>query len=332
MAKIALELQHAVDRRTQQGMAGCTDPHIVARGDGWTVADVMCTCGPRDRPFEEQHTSHSIAIVLAGSFQYRSPAGRELMTPGSLMLGNRGQCFECSHEHGQGDRCVSFWYEPDYFETVATSAIRRGHRCDFTLARLPPLRPLAAVVARAAAGVIDPRDVAWEELSVELAAQAMSLAGGASSDEGRVLPNAEARVTRAIRMIERQPDAALTLGSLARAAGLSPYHFLRTFERLTGITPHQYVLRARLREAAMRLAADADKVLDIALECGFGDVSNFNRAFRREFGVTPRVYRGAYQKSSQDRLVRYAAANENFVPVVGPHNGLGARSAPKDTG
>ena len=103
--------------------------------------------------------------------------------------------------------------------------------------------------------------------------------------------SAVARVTRAVRLIERQPEAALTLGSLARQAGLSPYHFLRTFEHLTGVTPHQYVLRARLREAAMRLAAERARVLDIALDCGFGDVSNFNHAFRTEFGVSPRIFR-----------------------------------------
>jgi AraC family transcriptional regulator len=57
------------------------------------------------------------------------------------------------------------------------------------------------------------------------------------------------------------------------------------------LTPHQYVLRARLREAASRLAKSTAAVLDIALESGFGDVSNFNRAFRNEFGVSPRAFR-----------------------------------------
>jgi AraC-like DNA-binding protein len=102
-----------------------------------------------------------------------------------------------------------------------------------------------------------------------------------------------ARVTRAVRLVERRPDDALTLGTLATEARLSPYHFLRTFERLTGVTPHQYVLRARLREAATRLAAERGKVLDIALDAGFGDVSNFNRSFRSEFGVSPRAYRSS---------------------------------------
>src|SRR6184192_2252186 len=103
--------------------------------------------------------------------------------------------------------------------------------------------------------------------------------------------NAVARVTRMVRAIERRPSARLSLGSLARDAGLSPYHFLRTFQRVTGVTPHQFVLRARLREAALRLVAERAKIIDIALECGFGDVSNFNRSFRGEFGVSPRAYR-----------------------------------------
>jgi AraC family transcriptional regulator len=157
--------------------------------------------------------------------------------------------------------------------------------------RVPPLRALSPLVARACAGLAGSAAIPWEELSVQLAAQAVQVAGGLPTGQGSAPPGAVARVTRTIRLIERDPGAALTLGSLAREAGLSPYHFLRTFERLTGMTPHQYVVRARLREAAMRLAAEPARVLDIALDCGFGDVSNFNRAFRAEFGVSPRVYR-----------------------------------------
>jgi AraC-like DNA-binding protein len=94
-------------------------------------------------------------------------------------------------------------------------------------------------------------------------------------------------VTSAIRAIERAPAAVHGVGALARRAGLSPFHFLRTFERVVGVTPHQYVRRTRLRHAAIRLVTQGATVLDIALECGFGDVSNFNRAFRAEFGMAP---------------------------------------------
>jgi AraC family transcriptional regulator len=291
LAKIAIELDRALARRKQHGTRGCATPSMIAAGDGWSVADVVCTSGPQDRPFEEQHAKYVIAVVIAGSFQYRSISGRGLMTPGSLMLGNPGQCYECGHEHGEGDRCVSFWYAPEYFERLAADAGTRGGDVNFAMPRLPPLRLLSPAVAHAALGVAGARDVPWEELGITLAAHAVRLVAGVSSDSNGLPPNSEARVSRAVRTIDRHPDAALTVGDLAREAGLSPYHFLRTFERLTGVTPHQYVMRARLREAAIRLVAESANVLDIALDCGFGDVSNFNRAFRTEFGASPRAYR-----------------------------------------
>lgn len=299
MAKIALALQGALERRRTRGEPGRTTPQVLASGDGWRVADVVCTSGPQDRPFEERHTRYSIAIVLAGSFQYRSHAGSALMTPGSLMLGSPGQCFECGHEHAEGDRCLSFWYDPECFERIVSDAGYRSHR-RFVVPRIPPLRVLAPMVAAAAANIMAPDDVPWNELGIELAAGAVGLARGVSSPYRAPL-NAEARVTRMVRSIDRCPAASFTLDAMARNAGVSPYHFLRTFERLTGVTPHQYILRARLRDAAMRLSTRGDRILDVALQCGFGDVSNFNRAFRSEFGLSPRAYRARSGKAFRSR-------------------------------
>jgi AraC family transcriptional regulator len=301
LAKIALELRKAVARRA--GSPGSTARRVLAKGPGWQVADVVCTSGPEDRPFEERHSCFSIAVVIAGSFQYRSQcgAGRQLMTPGSLLLGNPGQYFECGHEHAVGDRCMAFQYSEEYFETVGADAGPRSRKLTFNVPRLPPLRALSPLTALACAGVarsvngtgqVLPRlGMSWEELSVQLAAKTVQHAHGVTAESNGIIPGAEARVTRVIRLIERNPADELGLGQLAKEAGLSPYHFLRIFERLTGGTPHQYILRFRLREAAIRLASEPTKVLDIAFDCGFGDVSNFNHAFRAEFGISPRKYR-----------------------------------------
>jgi len=296
LAKIAVELEQAVARRAARGGPGGLSSRVLAQGEGWHVADMTCTCGPQDRRFEEQHPFFTIAVVLAGTFQYRGSLSRsgsvqELMTPGSLLLGNAGQCFECGHEHGLGDRCISFRYSPDYFERLAVDAAVVRGRPNFSVLRLPALQPLSGIVARASAGLIGARDSYWEELSMQLAAETMELTNGQSPKGVNPTPSTVARVTRAVRMIERKTDMELSLRDLAREAGLSPYHFLRTFQQVTGVTPHQYIRRMRLREAAARLAAHKDKILDIALDSGFGDVSNFNRAFRAEFGVPPRTYR-----------------------------------------
>jgi AraC-like DNA-binding protein len=292
LAKIAVDLKRALVQRDLNGTPGAAAPRIVARGDGWTVADVVCTSGPGDRTFEEQHSHYAIAVVVAGTFQYRSAIGGGMMTPGALMLGNPGQCYECGHEHGRGDRCVAFWYAPDYFERLAAEASPRRTVRRFLGPRLPPLRQLAPFVSHASAGVSGVGSIAWEELAVGLAVRAVRL-GACTGNADDVLPvRGWARITDAVRAIDRNPASALSLGSLARHAGLSPYHFLRSFQRVTGVTPHQYVLRARLRDAAARLTDAPGKIVDVALDCGFGDVSNFTRAFRAEFGVTPRGWRG----------------------------------------
>jgi len=263
--------------------------HRLASGHGWAVSDIVCAAGPLDRPFEERHTQTSIAIVVGGTFQYRSSTGRDLMTPGSFLLGNAGDSFTCGHEHGTGDRCIAFSYAPEFFERLARQI--GTHSTRFKVPRLPPIRASAPLVAKASTmlGGIDP--MAGEELSVEVAVQAMQIAHGIPRSRTGAAPSSLARVTRVVRMIENDADTAQDLNQLARLARLSRYHFLRTFEELTGTTPHQYLLRVRLRRAAIRLRSESTKISDIALESGFGDISNFNRAFRAEFGANPRTYR-----------------------------------------
>jgi AraC family transcriptional regulator len=299
LAKIAVELDRALAQRRADGTPGGLTIRPLAEGPGWTADDVICTSGPDDRSFEERHTRFRIVLVVAGTFQCRSTTGRALLSPGSLFLGNDGQCFECGHDHGSGDRCVSLSYAPDYFERIVADAGVRNARPDFRTLRVPPLRALAPLIAHACTDLI-PRErsttpVSWEELSLEVAARTIQLAHGLSSSSTNAPSNTVSRVTHVVRTIDRHPDAMLTLGRMADSVGLSPYHFLRAFVGVTGVTPHQYVLRARLREAALRLVAEPAKILDVALDCGFGDVSNFNRAFRTEFGVSPRAYRQTHR-------------------------------------
>ena len=134
----------------------------------------------------------------------------------------------------------------------------------FRVPRVPPLRQLSPLLARAGSGALGSADVPWEELALRLAVGTIRLAADASPRRSRMPLNTEARVTQAVRTIDRHPRAALSLARLAREANLSPYHFLRTFQRVTGITPHQYVLRARLRDAATRLVGESAKIVPIS--------------------------------------------------------------------
>jgi AraC-like DNA-binding protein len=226
---------------------------------------------------------------VSGTFEYRSPAGGELMTPGSLLLGNAGEPFRCGHEHGTGDRCVSFSYTREFFEGLAGDGAASATR--FTTPRLPPVRELSPLVTKAALLVHGSEEKNGEALAIQIAMQAIGMAADRRADRTDVNASSLARVTRVLRLVENEPDAEYKLAGLAHVAGLSPFHFLRTFVRVTGATPHQYMMRVRLRRAGLALKLRREKIVDIALECGFHDVSAFNRAFRAEFGVSPRVYR-----------------------------------------
>lgn len=258
----------------------------MAKGAGWIARDVVCSSGPRDRPFEERHHWVSIAVVLSGSFTYGNALGRALLTPGALLLGSPGNCFTCGHEHAEGDRCLSFHFEPSFFEGIAAAAGARS--MSFSRNSLPALRSLAPIAARAAAAVTESSG-SIEELALDLAEAA--LRENSEYRLPRISKRDEQRVTAVVRhLIERFPEPC-GLEKLARLAGLSPFHFLRVFRATTGLTPHQHLLRTRLRAAALTLVRTSTPITDIALDVGFEDLSNFTRTFRAEYGVTPSRYR-----------------------------------------
>ncbi|MEI7253564.1 AraC family transcriptional regulator [Dickeya dadantii] len=104
--------------------------------------------------------------------------------------------------------------------------------------------------------------------------------------DGRVLPSAGLSILRAKAWLDECPEQDISLLQLAEIAGLSPWHFLRQFKALLGMTPHAYLVQARLRQARSLLIKGAG-LSDTASRCGFSDQSHFNRHFKRAMGITP---------------------------------------------
>jgi AraC-like DNA-binding protein len=277
-------LAAALARKAAKGARGSISDSAIASGDGWWVQDIICTCGPRDHEAEELTATSSLALLLSGSFVVRDQHGTSLLSEGSYLLVNAGHCFACSHRHGEGDRCLSFRFAPELFERIAHDA---GAKPAFAHNRLPPLRDLSGLTARARRGMANP-DI-MEEVAFELASSALGLAGPSRRSPSPLQHHG--RLTRVLRYMAAHSAAPHKLAGLASMVCMSPYHFLRTFRAATGVTPHQWLLRARLREAAERLANTSTPVTNVALDVGFDDLSNFTRSFRAEFGASPREYR-----------------------------------------
>jgi AraC family transcriptional regulator len=267
---------------------------VLASGSGWCVSDVVCTAGPGARPYEEQHHAVCIAAVTEGTFQYRSSLGAATLAPGALLLGNVGHCFECGHDHATGDRCLSFQLAPDYVEAIV-AAVPGARRTGFAIPRLPPLPSVAPLLAAAEAARDDGDTAELEELTVGLVGAVAATLNERGRDERPASPRDIRRVTLALRRIEVEAHhhtaSRLALSDLAREAAMSPYHFLRTFRQVVGVTPYQFVLRTRLHRAAVRLLRSYEAISTIVFDTGFNDLSTFNNRFRRVMGMSPSAFR-----------------------------------------
>ena len=264
----------------------------LAAGDGWSMREVVCRAGPSDRPFEERHDGFSVSAVIEGSFTYRSDAGHGLLYPGALLLGNNGWCFECAHAHGIGDRCISLNIHEEQFGEIAAAAASTS-RFRFSAPSLPPSPKALPVVALMEALSSTASSLRCEELALGLVERVITAMAGERRFPAAPIGREARRVVEAIRLVESDAGRPLQLKEMAAIAGMSKYHFLRVFRRLTGVTPHQYLISARLRRAALALASSRRPVITIALDSGFGDLSTFNKTFRAAFGLTPTQYRAS---------------------------------------
>lgn len=108
------------------------------------------------------------------------------------------------------------------------------------------------------------------------------------------MPALSRGVELARQFLDSCPDRDLKLAELANLAAMSPFHFIRVFEKQVGVTPHAYLVQARVKKAR-NLLKDGLRLADIAQLAGFSDQSHLTRAFKRLYGTTPARYRKIIQ-------------------------------------
>ncbi|MGF1607590.1 MAG: helix-turn-helix domain-containing protein [Rhodothalassiaceae bacterium] len=107
------------------------------------------------------------------------------------------------------------------------------------------------------------------------------------------------RLSRVLAMIDERLEEALSLATLAEAAGCSPFHLSRLFTSRLGCPPHAYLVRKRVERACALLDAGHLSLAQIALACGFSSQSHFTTMFKRQMAMTPGQYRKRRQLAHQ---------------------------------
>lgn len=255
--------------------------------EAMAATDYRCSCGPHDAPYPEQHEAFLVAYVRKGSFGYHYRGQARELVAGAVLFGRPGDEYMCTHDHVCGDECLVFSFAPELAETVAAGSALWQAGC------IPPT-PEAMVFGELAQATADAGcDIGLEEAGLLFAACCARIVAGQRSPALRANARDRHRMVEVALWLDAQAQEQLDLETIAAEAGLSPYHFLRLFATVLGVTPHQYLVRARLRRAAQLLADGDRSITDIAFEAGFSDLSNFVRTFHRAAGVSPRQFRRA---------------------------------------
>jgi AraC family transcriptional regulator len=277
----------------------------ILQGATISVIDYRCEAHLNDAPVIESHGSFSVAYVRKGSFGYRARGKAFELVAGSVLVGHPGDEYMCTHDHVCGDECLSF-------QLTAALADEVGERAEiWRTGSLPPLPELIVLGELAQAAAEGRSDIGLDEAGLLFVTRFVEIVSG--RERAAPAPGAldRRRAVEAALRIDASSHESIDLESTAKDAGLSPFHFLRLFARVLGVTPHQYVVRSRLRRAARLLAEDTRPITDVAFDAGFGDLSNFVRTFHRAAGVSPRGFRRAAKgdrKIFQDRLAARALA------------------------
>jgi AraC-like DNA-binding protein len=251
------------------------------------VSEFRCDAGPGDKPFAELHPCHSISYVRKGSFGLRCRGQSSELVVGSVLIGHPGDEFTCTHEHICGDECLSFFLGNELAEELSDGS------SIWQIGSAPPLPELMVLGELAQAAADGRSDIGLDEIGQVLASRFVEVVSGKPRKAG---PNAARDRRRAVETalwIDAHSHEPIALEDAAAQAGVSPFHFLRLFSDTIGVTPHQYLVRSRLRHAARRLADDDSSITDIAYDVGFGDLSNFVRTFHRAAGASPLRFRQA---------------------------------------
>ena len=264
-----------------------------------SVSDFRCTAARGDRPFAEHYACHSVSYVRKGSFGCHCRGGFHELVAGSILVGYPGDEYICTHDHVVGDECLSFFLNPELVETV-------GDRRDvWQIGSVPPLPELMVLGELGQTAADGNSDVGLDEVGHLLASRFVEAVSGRRTTPLTASPRDRRRAVETALWIDANSHEQINLEDAATQAGISPYHFLRLFSNVVGVTPHQYLVRSRLRHAARRLTDDDSAITEIAYDVGFGDLSNFVRTFHRAAGASPLKFRQASRgdrKIFQERL------------------------------
>jgi AraC family transcriptional regulator len=231
-------------------------------------------------PERERAAGHAVNFVEKGSFRVRTTGSWQRLATDALFVTSPGLEFSCAHDDDHpSDCCLSVRYSPEAVESARSFVTLAG----------TPVRPLTnrhAFLLRTLRSCGPGAEARTEALAGSLLWSLSVVGPRRPLFRPERLAWYATRVDRARELIEAHYAEPLSLSAIARAAGMSVFHFARVFAELEGRPPHRFLTEVRLARAHARLCEGAG-VTDTCYAVGFGSLSHFVTTFRRRYGIPP---------------------------------------------
>ena len=234
------------------------------------------------------HEQFGIGVIRRGAQKSLSGRGVVDAGPGDVITVNPGEVHDGMPIGDQGRAWAMLYFDPAVILDAVSHVTERSAGTEL---RHPVLndREAAANLLRLYSIVTDNAD----RLMIQAESLLLSLVNRLISERtARPLDRLPQSLHRAKSLIDDRPTDDLSLGDLADASGLSRFQVLRGLTKMTGLTPHAYLMQKRT-DLARRLIRRGLVLADVAAASGFADQSHMTRIFVSKYGVTPGAYAAA---------------------------------------
>ena len=255
---------------------------------------------------EHRHTAFELSLICSGSGIYRIGGKQVPIRKGDIFFFATNEV-HCITEVSEGEemRLLNLQFEPrllweagenfggdslaDFFPGQSK---RIPNRIQVDLPLAKQITPMIIGIKEEALEHHDAYDLMMKTSLLQILVMLMREFSDHDSSMARhVRPANYKSITNALDLIHQKLGETITLDELAAEADMSRTYFCSVFKKLNGITPWEYINIKRIEKAKQLLRATQKTVLEISLECGFNNLSHFNRVFLRITAQKPSDYR-----------------------------------------
>ncbi|OPX45753.1 HTH-type transcriptional activator RhaR [Ruminiclostridium hungatei] len=256
------------------------------------------------------HDFYEIFFYMSGRVTYIIEGKFYRLKPGDIILINNKELHRTIIEGGEAYERIVLWVKPDYVtnlntdSTDLTMCFESSARKKYNLLRpdtetVAYLKTIVQKLEKAYYNSGFGSEVLKNAYINELIVYLNKAYLYTKDEEIEVDIEYNQKISNIIKYINTNLESELTLENISAQFYISKYHLLREFKKYTGFTIHRFIQKKRLIMARMLLKENV-KVSEVSMLCGFGDYSNFIRTFKREYGISPKVFA---REISQDREI-----------------------------